>query len=502
MDAAGVYDSAGCFSLDQAFLSQLRSLGEYTYQSVGYCEDSCNSAFVVLTGGNTCYCGSVENANAIWTSLRRVESSQCSVPCLGWPYQNCGGQQALEVFYNPALLPNINTDSSSSLSTSSFTTTTTSGQLSDSTISSRTGSSISQQSSSWRSPVSTPRTTNSRISTSTNGNSQTSSRSSTSTTGNSVTSSITSSIIVSSLSSSKSTSEILSSQSTSKERATTKITQPSVTRSSVVITSLKIITSQVTSQVSGNGNTIFVTQTSIITSSVPTSSVDGIRGAGNKGASSQSSRGLSGGAIAGIVVGSVVGGVLLVLAILAFVIWRRGRNNYDDPDHLNLEESKHYQPYSFGDENGDPVFVAQSDNSTWRIPSRSNTQQSLSNVILHTKGSNGTLNSLPVSPRLNLANNDDFTPPQGFMPSDNNIHRNNIPSTVFEEDGVSVYNGNQRISTSSLPDVSVARPLRVVNPDEKNENVAVRQLKESMDNYDDENSNSYDSSDYQNEPKL
>lgn len=198
--------------------------------------------------------------------------------------------------------------------------------------------------------------------------------------------------------------------------------------------------------------TVYITTTSVVSNPSPTSSGDANSlsavGKGSKGKS-----GLSGGAIAGIVIG-VIAGVAILAMLLVFLLWRRHKSN-QEPD---LEETKQYQPYSFGDADANPIILPPSrSTSNWRKPSRTDLGSNENNSVAVPNGALGANNS--ISRSSNKSNN-------MFASDDQNaIALQSHPSTVFEEPP-SLYGGNQRFSTGSLPDMMQERQLRVVNPDD------------------------------------
>ena len=212
-----------------------------------------------------------------------------------------------------------------------------------------------------------------------------------------------------------------------------------------------MVTKAIVSTSDQHQETIFVTKTSVVekTSAVATAaSLD------NK-SSSNSKRRLSGGAIAGIVIG-VVFGVTFIILVLLFLIWRRRKSE----DILDLEETKHYQPYSFGDEDANPIRPPPSSATTnWMRHSRGNTAGSIGTSNMYgLPMSNGANYSSPSSNASgsiinNLAGLQDAT-----------VQKQNLPSTVFEEAN-SLNSVNERFSANSLPDMMMSGPLQVVNPD-------------------------------------
>lgn len=182
--------------------------------------------------------------------------------------------------------------------------------------------------------------------------------------------------------------------------------------------------------------------------------------------------GLSGGAIAGVVVGVVVG-VAVIAAIVAFLLWKRHKSN-QEPD---LEETKQYQPYSFGDADANPVILPPSrSTSNWRKPSKTDLVSD-ANSSAYGVPTGGVSANNSISRNSNKNSN-------VFAPDDNPVQLQNHPSTVFEEPP-SIYQGNQRFSTGSLPDMMQDRQLRVVNPDDSRSRLDEIPHERDDDNYDD-----------------
>lgn len=212
--------------------------------------------------------------------------------------------------------------------------------------------------------------------------------------------------------------------------------------------------------------TVFITTTSVVSapsgSSPSTAATStGANSLANK-SSTQSKSGLSKGAIAGVVVG-VVCGVLIIAGIIFFMLWRRHKRN-EEPD---LEETKQYQPYSFGDADANPVIIPTNGGPTsnWRRPSRndlgSNESNSASFGVPTTTLSASNSISRGSTQVANIFAGED----SNHVASGAAVQLQNHPSTVFEEPPF-MYQGNQRFSTGSLPDMMEDRQLRVVNPDD------------------------------------
>ncbi|EDO17965.1 hypothetical protein Kpol_1054p11 [Vanderwaltozyma polyspora DSM 70294] len=441
---SAAYSYKGCYSSTSLESSGLTSKGTYEYQSVSYCQQQCSGfPLVALLNGGECFCG---DSTSILDSLSS-DSSQCTVSCNGWPFQTCGGQNYMDVYVDPSL------DGGSSVaisSSSSSSTTTTSSRSTSSSIYSPFPSNLDSMDSSIG--ILTAQSSTTSIILSTSDPSYAESTELEETTTSKSTKSASSATVTSSSRSSYS-------RSTSSRSSSSK--SSSSTALSTIFTSIRYTTQMVTtSVVTGSDNvqqTVFVTRTAVLTtsSSVATSGPDDISTNG-KGTSSGKSSNLSGGAIAGIVVG-VVAGTIIILLIIIFFYWRRRREH----DNVDLEQTKQHQPYSFGDVDANPVVAPERVvSSKWRKPSRNNTHLS------NDSDSSSKFIGLPNSSSSNNINDDSFN--SGSVDSGPNLlHRPHYPSTVFEEDP-QIYNGNQRFSTTSLPDMKDDRPpLRIVNPDEE-----------------------------------
>lgn len=139
-----------------------------------------------------------------------------------------------------------------------------------------------------------------------------------------------------------------------------------------------------------------------------------------------------------------------------------------EPD---LEETKHYQPYSFGDADAMSVDSPSRNGSIWRKGSsatRSSSYGSVPTGFLSDSISKGSLNSLLMTEDTGI-----------------NYMRQNMPSTVFEEPPLA-HNASQRFSTGSLPDMTQERNLRVANPDGENNRYSQRKF-DDVDEVDEEN---------------
>ncbi|KAI9860140.1 MAG: hypothetical protein M1813_006250 [Trichoglossum hirsutum] len=105
----------GCYSSSDPLEDQ----GPYTYQSTGWCQDTCvnklNKPVMGLSQGTNCWCGSKLPANST-----KVDDSKCSSPCAGYDKDKCGGNDYWSVFLTgtQANVDSIDSSSSSSASPS------------------------------------------------------------------------------------------------------------------------------------------------------------------------------------------------------------------------------------------------------------------------------------------------------------------------------------------------------------------------------------------------
>jgi cell wall integrity and stress response component len=125
----------------------------YTWQSSQYCANLCSGYnYFALTNGNQCYCGSS------YPSDSGASDSSCSVACVGFPQESCGGNGFYDILAQSNFdLSNISKSGSSS-STSSSSSQTTTKQTFTNTLSNTSSTSslfTSASSSSSSSPSST-----------------------------------------------------------------------------------------------------------------------------------------------------------------------------------------------------------------------------------------------------------------------------------------------------------------------------------------------------------
>ncbi|EEA19471.1 hypothetical protein TMatcc_009607 [Talaromyces marneffei ATCC 18224] len=85
----------GCFTDRSETLSNFVNNGFYVFQSMGYCQQACDSmghSYYALKGTD-CWCG-----DAIPPISDMVDHSNCDISCAGYVKQNCGGAHAFEVY--------------------------------------------------------------------------------------------------------------------------------------------------------------------------------------------------------------------------------------------------------------------------------------------------------------------------------------------------------------------------------------------------------------------
>ncbi|CAI4701252.1 AAC_HP2_G0043120.mRNA.1.CDS.1 [Saccharomyces cerevisiae] len=463
-----------CYSASDIRKLGLTYKGVYEYQSVSYCQNECpGQAVVALFNGTGCYCG---GSVAQLQSLTQVDSSKCDVSCAGWPYQNCGGSSAMNVYINNAA---STADSTSSTATSTSTTSSSSTSVSSkmsTKLDTKTSTSSSATHSSSSSSTTSTTTSSSETTTSSSSSSSSSSTSTTSTTSTtssttstssspSTTSSSTSASSSSETSSTQATSSSTTSTSSSTSTATVTSTPSSTSIGTSTHYTTRVVTQSVVSQANQQASTIFTTRTSVYaTVSSTSSSTSSLL---NGKSSSSKSKGLSGGAIAGVVVGVVCGTVALLALALFFFVWKKRRQS---SQHVDLEETKQYQPYSLGDADANPVIPPSASSTNWHIPSRNNTALS--------KNTASTFATYDLPTRAPGGRDSIIT-----GDAHNISKRSHFPSVVYEEPP-SIYNGNQRFSATSLPDMMEERQLHIVNPDNVSSNIGSN-VSDGDDDYDD-----------------
>lgn len=427
----GCYDTRGL---------NLRSQSRYEWQSLSNCQLHCGgSPLVAMRNGGECLCG--DSLDSLLSAS--LTPGLCNAKCNGWAYQSCGGNSSVDVYVDSSR--SSHTHVSASASQVTLINTLTSGYSSEN---SNADSGSSDSSFVPSSLISDDEET------SQSGPSWSSSF-------------VTSYYDVSSLPISPVKAPI--SQPTASQTSSSIQTTPAPTSVSLSISSKfspEYLTTVTPTLITRNNKdeTIFMTTTAHQLPSV----YDNInRSTGPKNGN------LDGGTIAGIVVGVILG-VVIILTGVGFFLWRRHVLN-QEPD---LEETKHYQPYSFGDADAMSIDSPSGNGSSWRKGSsatRSSSYGSVPTGFLSDSMSKGSLNSLLMTEDAGI-----------------NYMRQNMPSTVFEEPP-SIYNGSQRFSTGSLPDMMQERNLRVVNPDGENNRYSQRKFG-GVDEVDEENMFSADSS--------
>lgn len=610
------YSLKGCYAASDIQALDVSSRGKYIYQSPSYCQKQCaGSEFYALFNGGDCYCGDDISQLLSLSPVSGAES--CNVKCFGWPGDTCGGSNAMNVYVNDAVAATAAVAGSSTLSTSSdlyqSSSTTTATAITtpttpaveyspSSTITPDTATTISAVPSSSSSSSSTTQDYSSiessydSYSTSMDTHSWEShsdkvlpvaaatSSSTTATTTTTPAAAVSTTVpsktpvIAPTVDSTTSTTPSTSSSSPTPS-STSSFQSPTTatvfSSSSTILTSLryttKIITASIETAVNHGPKTVFLTTKSVIETVAHTviavQSDDPNFDLNKKNSSNGDGSSLSGGAIAGIVIG-VIFGVIAILVLVVFLLLYK-RKRAEEQRRLDLERTKQFQPYSFGDVNATPIILPppSSSSANWKLPSRNNTGLSSRTLALSFSNNNSNYNYnskyLRTGTRGNT-NSDDFdfdldadadadadfdfnfgsrknsgsvarksTIPQSHANSiasrrsaesfinnsnnyyyyshvnrksstqpgfyaENNRNRNsngsaNVhayghihnsaaertyggrrtssgirhPSTVFEEPTMSVYNGNERFSTSSLPDMmEQRRQLRIVNPDD------------------------------------
>lgn len=484
----------GCYTKQTLSSLSLISKGEYMYQSSSHCSTECaGSTFFALTELNLCYCGDSKDI----LQLSASDSSKCNAICDGWADENCGDESGsfLNVYINDniknlvvssANSNIINGNDVSSSSTKNSVSKTTTSILSPSTPS----TTISASKTTTTSLSSPTTTTNTTTMTSSNkiipAISSSPSTITTPTTASTTASTTTSTTPTSTTTTPSSTSSTVSSTSKMTKTTTGKSSVPTIQFISSYKYTTKIVTKAVVSTSDAAQKTIVITATSIVQTQVSTmipSNEASLYALNNYKATTANKKSISGGAIAGIVIGIIFGFIIILLLIFGIVLYTRKQRRERELN--DIEETKQYQPYSFGDENATPVIIPtnqMNSKSSWRLPSRTSTKNNDynndNNSKFHSAKRNVSMNS-SITLNTNYHNTPNNNNYNGNNSNNNSIFeydnenndiniRNKLPSTVFEEPpDLSQFdnNGNQRFSTSSLPDMMEQRPLRIVNPD-------------------------------------
>lgn len=439
--AADPYNYKGCYSTSDVS-SSLNEQGYYLYQSVNYCEEACgNSVVAALFDGSTCYCS---NSATFLNGLTPLSESECSINCIGWPEQICGGASAMNVYINAnADISSIASESSSRSTDSRLLLATTSSVFSSSSSRSSTSSTSSSKSTSTSSSISTSQ---SHV--------------------------VSTSITSSSSSQSPSTTTAISSTSSYKSQQVS--TFISIRYTTNVIVQSVVMTSN------RPASTILVTATSIVTSETATSTTSENIDNNSKSTNGNHKK-LSGGAIAGIVIG-VVFGVLFIILFIAILYFVRRRNRRKDDLVVDLSENKQYQPYSYGEEEISPVIVPPTNTltknnskynpqaKTWGIIKTSRASSSSTSFKSNTNSGN-LLNEEPVPTtiidenKIHSNGRDDSASPNVNKGNTNNNNYDLGHNNVFE-DPVTIYASENIFSATSLQDIGADNRLRIVNPDD------------------------------------
>ncbi|ODQ67014.1 WSC-domain-containing protein [Nadsonia fulvescens var. elongata DSM 6958] len=283
------YALLGCYSTG----GSLTLSATYYLQSGQYCYSVCKDggyAYMALNNGNQCWCGASSPS-----SSNKIDSSSCSMPCVGYPQEMCGGKSSWSVYlvgdsgYTENLsIPSGGTSSTSSSTSSRIFSTQSSSSTSDDSTSS--SSYISSSSSDSQSPTSSPSP------------------------------SPLSSSLTSSSSSSSSSSSIPSTKSS--------ISSP--VSSAEALSAGPIIRTTAVTTLFGGTSQVVVTQTVTETPTLnptlssPSSSESGSTVVSGKEGGSR----VKGGAIAGIVIGVIAG--LALLGLVVFLFRRHKKQNSQD----------------------------------------------------------------------------------------------------------------------------------------------------------------------------
>ena len=402
------FNYQGCFNSQSMVSLGLTSMGTYIYQSVAYCQQQCSGQEVAaLLNGGECFCGGSSVVDQL--SSLTTDEGQCSVPCEGYPYQNCGGRSYMNVYVGSSIT--VSQGSSKQSQTSQVTKNSASNIGSDSTILITTSSSNTL--------VLTSSTTTLQPSTS----------------------------------SDQTTAQESSTSSSSSSSSKTKHSSVTLTPYVSYYYTTNVITTAIVTDSNNQERTVYVTATSVLATSIAISNGTNSHNYNNDGSNKSTigkSTALSGGAIAGVVIGSIAG-TIIVLVILVLFYWKKRAVK-----EVDIEETKQHQPYSFGDVDANPIPVPErSVSANWRKPSRNNTSLS--------SDSDSSDNGIPTSSSSHNLN-DNSIHSTSLDSGINLIARPNFPSTLFEDDP-EIYEQNQRFSSISIPDMMENRHLHIVNPD-------------------------------------
>ena len=230
--------------------------------------------------------------------------------------------------------------------------------------------------------------------------------------------------------------------------------------------------------VSRENNGSFSGSSSSSFSSFSTSSISNTSSTGGAGEfnpynrSTSGSHGLSGGAIAGIVIGCVFGTVL-VLSLLLFLFLLRKRMYSRRMQRLNLgnEETKYYQPYSFGiNDSTQPPMVPFS--MLTPRGSRSLSPHAASNHSNYSRGlhmHNPLLAMSTGGEHLNRVGSNgvaDISKNTSAGSGNNATFADVVRANLLPP---SFYHGENLTSVTSFPDMGMENRLHIVNPDNPND---------------------------------
>lgn len=407
VSAVDQFNYRGCYSFDDVS-SYLTENDYYQYQSVSYCEEQCgSSAVAALFDGGTCYCG---DSTSFLNGLSVVSDSECSTACTGWPYQNCGGSSAMNVYVN------VNAESSSQTSIS-----------------------------------------------------RTSSASSTSKTSSQGSSTGSASSSSSSTSTSTSTSASTSQSSSSSSRSSNSISSVSTSVFTQYTTNV-IIQSVITTSNRAN-TTILVTTTSIVAVSTESASLGSQTNRSNSG-KNKLSGGAIAGIVIGVVFGVLI--VLLLIILAYTWHRRNNRSNNDsDLDLTENKQYQPYSfgvedvpPVVVPPTNTVNKSASKYNASTkvWMLGNKTTKASSSSDSSQTNNQSTNLLNEEPVPTTIIDENK---THSNTLDPRSNLTSEKLLTHTNTFEDPVTIYESDNIFSATSLQDIgNDDNKLRIVNPDE------------------------------------
>ncbi|CCF57143.1 hypothetical protein KAFR_0C01500 [Kazachstania africana CBS 2517] len=475
------YNYQGCYDASALESSiTLTSKGSYLYQSVSYCQEQCsNSNVVALLNGNECFCG--DSISFIY-SLEKLSSSKCDTACGGWPYQTCGGSSAMDVYIDASVsissqeqssqISSSTLKTSSSIKASSETQLATKSSISSSSLSSFTTRITLTPSSAKVAALSSSTKSSSRPISVSSSSLIASPTSSTvplsSSTKQDITTSSTQTPTVSTTTAIQTAISLQQLSSSDLANVPTSTTSPKAAVTSIHYTT-KVVVQSVLTTLNQEATTVIVTSTSIMSSySTATALSAGANSSMNGKSSTGNSNKLSGGAIAGIVIGVVIGFLMILLIlVLIFMYWRKQKKkNMMEKSQVDFEENKQFQPYSFGDEDANPIILPEQSSKTSSWIFSNNNAANISNA---TKRNSGTqsLQSSKGSKTNSLFGRGSTA----NVPPPTILEKMSYPSTVFEEPGIYANDQDKNIfSATSLPDLGMDNGvLHIVNPDTPDE---------------------------------